>query len=212
MRIPEGMSEGEVLATIDKVCSRLAYKYTFAFYDYEDIKQQGFIEAIKSLEKYEPTLPLENFLWKCVKNGLYNFKRNNYTRHDKPCNSCPLSAYVKKTDLCTAFKEKAECSYYSSWQEKNDRKRNVITPSHLSNIVDYDISNNEQDSVVDTSSYREVVKIIDDNMPVDCRREWLKLKAGEKLHKCDLNKIKYEIRQILKENNINVEDPWETES
>lgn len=211
MRIPEGMTEAEVLATIDKVCSKLAYKYTFAFHTYEDIKQQGFIEAVKSLEKYEPTLPLENFLWKCLKNGLYNFKRNNYTRYDKPCSACPLKAYIKKGDICTAFESKSDCSYYSSWEIKNERKKNVITPANLSNIVDYDIATKEEDSVVDISSYREIVAIIDENISVECRRDWLRLKAGDKIHKNDLNRIKYQIKQILEEKNINVEDARETE-
>lgn len=212
MRIPEGMTEEEVLAAIDKVCSRLAHKYRFAYHELEDIKQQGFLEAVNSLEKYKPDLPLENFLWRCIKNGLYNFKRNNFVRHDKPCAACPLNAYIKKGDICTAFKEKTDCRYYSSWQEKNERKKNVIAPSHLSNIVDYDMSDSGDADVVDSLSYAEIVGVIDNNISVENRPSWLKLKAGVKLHKCDMNKVRYEIKQILKENNIDAEEAWETES
>ena len=41
MRVPSNMSEEEVVSTINKVASRLAHKFTFAFYELEDIKQEG---------------------------------------------------------------------------------------------------------------------------------------------------------------------------
>jgi hypothetical protein len=45
---------------------------------------------------------------------------------------------------------------------------------------------------------------------VESRSLWLQMKAGMKLHKCDLNKVRYEIKNILEENNINAEETWET--
>ena len=83
MRVPSNMSEEEVVSTINKVASRLAHKFTFAFYELEDIKQEAFIIAMEAMNRYDEKKPLENFLFVHVANRLKNFKRDNYFRQDE---------------------------------------------------------------------------------------------------------------------------------
>ena len=62
MKIPRGMTEEQVIATINKVAARYAHKFKFGYYEAEDIKQEAFIIAMEALDRYDETRPLENFL------------------------------------------------------------------------------------------------------------------------------------------------------
>ena len=94
MKIPKGMTEDEVLSSIDLVANRLASKFRFGYHSIDDMKQQARIFALEALDIYDNTkgTTLDTFLWLYVRNRLCNFKRDNYER-PKPCLNCPLNAY-----------------------------------------------------------------------------------------------------------------------
>ena len=87
MRIPEGLTEDDIVGVITKIARRLAPKFTFASYDVEDIEQEAFLIGIAGLEKYDPTRPLENFMYTHISNRLKTFKRDNYYRLDYGSNA-----------------------------------------------------------------------------------------------------------------------------
>ena len=62
MNIPDGMTEQEVVDQIEKVCNRIAPRYTFYGYALDDIKQEAFIICMEALNRYDNSRPLENFL------------------------------------------------------------------------------------------------------------------------------------------------------
>lgn len=72
----------EQMLIITKVIDRMAPKYTFGFYELEDIKQESYIICINALENYDNNRPLENFLAKHLSNRLKDLKRNKYFRHN----------------------------------------------------------------------------------------------------------------------------------
>ena len=78
MQIPKGMTEQQVIDQIQKVCDRIAPKYTFYGYTVEDIKQESFIICIEALKRYDQKRPLENFLSVNLSNRLKNFVRDNH--------------------------------------------------------------------------------------------------------------------------------------
>ena len=105
------MTEAEVLAVINKICDRYAYKFQFGYFEPDDIRQEAFIIAVDALNRYEEGRPLENFLAVHVKNRLNNFKRDKYYRQNK-----------KKQD---------------DKQEKlNNSKKFLMEPLDISNIQD----------------------------------------------------------------------------
>ena len=106
MKIPDGVDETKVIDTIMKIAKRLAPKYVFTGYDVDDIEQEAFLIGVAGLEKYDPSRPLENFMYTHINNRLKTFKRNNYYRMD----------------------------YGSSAQKLQDRKRNLLEPMCLDNI------------------------------------------------------------------------------
>lgn len=78
MILPDGMTEKEVFTQIEKVCDRIAPRYTFYGYAVNDIKQESFIICMEALSRYDNKRPLENFLSVNLSNRLKNFVRDNH--------------------------------------------------------------------------------------------------------------------------------------
>ena len=72
------MTEQQVIDQIEKVCNRIAPRYTFYGYTADDIKQESFIICMEALHRYEEGRPLENFLSVNLSNRLKNFVRDNH--------------------------------------------------------------------------------------------------------------------------------------
>ena len=82
MKVPNNMTEKEVVGVITKIAKKLAPKFVFASYEAEDIEQEAFLMGVEGLERYDSTKPLENFMYAHINNRLKNFKRDNYYRFD----------------------------------------------------------------------------------------------------------------------------------
>lgn len=78
MKIPQGMTEQQVVDQIQLVVDRIAPKYVFYGYSIDDIKQESFIICVEALNRYDPARPLENFLSMNLSNRLKTFIRDNY--------------------------------------------------------------------------------------------------------------------------------------
>lgn len=83
MKIPNNMTEEQVMKTIMLVVNRTASKYTFYGYDSDDIKQEAFIICMDALNRYDSKRPLENFLAVHLSNRLKNFVRDNHYMKDE---------------------------------------------------------------------------------------------------------------------------------
>lgn len=209
-KIPEGMTEAEVLEIIEKVSDKLAYKYMFGYHTHKDIKQQAFIEAWKGLDTYDASRPLENFLWIHVRNRLHNFKRDNFQRPDLPCKNCPLKAYNPNCSSgCDLYSDKSECDLYRNWAKRNTPKKNIINTIDIDNIDDERESNMSKcDKIGDEIDKSQIFTLIDAELPIYLRPYYIKWKAGCKIPKQYRDEIKSTIQKILKDHDINPEETW----
>ena len=172
------MTEQEVLAVIEKIANRYCHKFKFGYFTAEDIKQEAFIIAVDALDRYDETRPLENFLSSHVKNRLTNFKRDNYCRQQKE------DADIK-------------------WELRNNAKKFLMEPLDISNIRDEQEKNmrNENDFIEDIFT-REMFDLIDSELPVDLRSDYLRIKDGVYVPKPRRQQIYNEISKIINgENN-----------
>lgn len=209
MKIPEGKTEEEVLKTIEIVVNRLARKYMFGYYDIDDMKQEARLAAWEALTKYDISRPLENYLWTCVHNSLFNLKRKKYERYDKPCLSCPLydAACKVSHSQCEAYEDKMECSLYSSWLKRNTSKKNLMKPIDLGEVRDeHERNMSTNDSVSDEMFHKEIFLLLDEKLPVEIRSSFVKMRHGIKLPKADRIKVEAAIIKVLKEHGITKDD------
>lgn len=200
--LPHGVTEEEFLTVLDNISKRLGHKFKFGYHSYDDMKQQAAIFALEGLEKYDKKRPLENFLWTHVRNRLFNYKRDNYQRPDKPCLSCPLYDPHCKNSInqCSEFSNKNDCELYSSWEKRNNSKKNIMKPVGIEDIEDYGVKHHSKGDVSELVFNQEIIKLLDEKIPHTHRETYLKLKYGEKICKSDLNKLLNIIREILHDN------------
>lgn len=200
MKIPKGYTEEQVLEIINRITSSLARKFKFGYHEIEDMKQQGIIIAIEGLEKYDEIRPLENFLWVHVHNRLFNFKRKSCGRPDKPCLDCPFKAYINNE--CIKFNNELDCELYAGWAGRNESKRDIMS------------TKDSKDSFTDTSeiddrfSSKEIYEIIDKNIPVNMRSDWIRFIHKNKLTKVRRDELISTVLLILKENGIDTTQGW----
>ena len=83
MKIPNNMTEDQVVEEINVVVNRMSQRYTFYGYEVDDIKQEAFIICMDALERYDNKRPLENFLSVHLSNRLKNFVRDNHYMKDE---------------------------------------------------------------------------------------------------------------------------------
>lgn len=189
------VSEEEFLRVLDNISKRLANKFKFAYHSFEDMKQQAAIFALEGLERYDNSRPLENFLWTHVRNRLFNYKRNNYQRPDKPCLTCEFFDKLckKSQSQCLKYDDKYGCQLYAAWAKRNENKKNIIQPSYIEDNSIFTENNNAIENIQD----QEIINFLDLNIEAEYREAYLKLKHGVKIPKSQLLKLQNYISKLL---------------
>lgn len=205
-RVPE---EEEVLEAIKIVSSRLASKFKFGPHEEEDLRQEISIACLQALPKYDGKRRLDNYFWTVSRNAMVNFKRDKWERlGDKPCLKCPFYDKTRKKaqNECMAFEKKDLCDLFYNWSMRNERKKNLVNktgeieenqPSHLC----YD-----EESTMDN---QKIFDLIDKELPIGLRDDYIKYKFGLRLHPVKKQVIVEEIRNICKRHGIIDNEPEE---
>lgn len=197
--LPNNVREQEFLQVWEKISKKLGYKFKFGYHSHEDMKQQAAIFALEGLKNYDNSRPLENFLWTHVRNRLFNYKRDNYQRPDKPCLTCPL--FDAKNKSCTEFSNTMDCSLYEGWIKRNDAKKNIMKPVNMDAIT-HTPNELSCENLFENISNKEILEIIDKNISIKNRPIFLKIKGGSKVLKSDMKKLLNEIKKILNNHDI----------
>lgn len=192
-----GVSQEEFLTVLDNISKRLGHKFKFGYHSFEDMKQQAAIFALEGLEKYDHSRPLENFLWTHVRNRLFNYKRNNYQRPDKPCLTCPFfdKGYKKSNNQCTEFSNKKDCELYAAWASRNEAKKNIMQPCGME--TDVSTKNHTDPQII--AADKELIDFLDANVQTEHRETYLKMKHGLKVPKQDITKLKAHISSLMEQ-------------
>jgi len=198
--LPNGVNTEEFLKALENISKRLANKFRFAYHSVDDMKQQAAIFALEGLENYDNKRPLENFLWTHVRNRLFNYKRNNYQRPDKPCHSCPFFDKTCKVSLnqCEKYGNKHDCDLYASWAKRNEVKKNIIQPSYIETSLHQSVQPTDFDLSIQN---QELIKFLDMRIQSEFRESYLKLKHGAKISKLELKKLQQHIFTLMEANN-----------
>lgn len=202
MNLPNNITEKQFVETVDRIANRLARRFRFGYHDVDDIKQQARFFAIEAMPKYDSSRPLENFLWKHVKNRLCNYKRDKYERHEKPCAKCQhfITDDVEGDRCCLHEDEnQEECRAYSLWVVRNNVKKRLMNTVNICSLADGEekhLYTYDDDNLV----YSEMLEIINKYLSVDLRKLFLKITMGNKVSSIDRRKVQEAVRQILQNN------------
>lgn len=150
-------------------------KYKFGYYDVDDMRQEAFIIGWLVLPKFNGSAPLENFLSVHIRRRLLNFHRDHYYRSDI------------KDDM-------------SKRSKNNITKKNLIDTISIDNVQD----ENEDNmfyyiEFIDDIECEEVLKLIDINLDINLRTDYLRMRDGITIIKAKKDRIYEAINEILGE-------------
>ena len=177
----------QTLTTIRRVAKKLAPKYTFGYYDAEDIEQECFLLAQEAIDKYDASLgSFENFLYTHLNNRLKNFLRKKYYRKDFECKLCG------GTD--------PNC-------ESCERRRlRFLTKKHLIEPIDIDHINTDREpsayytfDPLHEMELTEIFSIINKHLEIEMRADYLRMLEGITVNKSRRDLIEERILEILEE-------------
>lgn len=194
MKIPPGHTEGTVLAAIEKSVTILAKSFVFGPYTLEDMRQQARLLGIQALEKakYDPKRPLENYLYRSIRNGLINFQRDKLRRNEPPCAKCHAG------ENCGEYGQ--QCVRYADWFKRNRSKANILLPVDLSNICDeHEPRTRLPSTVCEDAELNEMLLLIDEHLPIDLRGDYLKMRDGVSIPKARRLLVEAAVKDILKD-------------
>lgn len=194
------VDENEFLNVVDIIAKKLAYKFKFGYHDFDDMKQQISIFALEGLKNYDHKRPLENFLWTHVRNRLFNYKRDNYQRPDKPCINCPLyDPHCKKNSSgCEQYSNKEDCSLYENWLNRNNTKKNLMHLTTIDEVKDYgNVFDSEENLLINTIANNEIFNLIEKHLNGEYRTIYLKVRNGSKVNRNDMTKLTNKIKDIM---------------
>lgn len=66
----------EHLTILQQVARRLSKRFTFSYFTCEDIEQESVIIGLSVYKKWDKVRPLENYLYRSIKNRLINLRRD----------------------------------------------------------------------------------------------------------------------------------------
>lgn len=177
------------LNAIQLVANRLAHKYKFGYYDIDDIKQEIFLIAIECIDRHDCTKSsLETFLYIHVNNRLKNFKRDRYYRHAQYCQKC-----VDMGSICD--------NCYKS-RVANASKKNLMDTIDIDSIrdVDHESHMSVYLDLLDHLETKEIRKLIDDNLSINMREDYLRLVDGAYVPQHRKKRLEEAIKEIMENN------------
>lgn len=199
MFIPEGKSEAQVLASIEKCVSILARSFAFGYYTPEDMMQEARLFCLECLPKFDPTRNLDAFLYSATKHHLINLHRDKFKRADSPCKVCHKSESSGGTfKPCTGTEK--YCGRYSDWKQRNNSKAKLVNPSNIEHVTDEQAERLGfccQSEAEEACEIKETLELIDLHLPAELRSIYLKMRDGVSVPKDAAKAVTNAVRSIL---------------
>ena len=196
------VNDQEFINIISSIAQKMHAKFTIPGYDYEDIRQFLLESCLTKRGKYNKKRGSPyNYFFVICNSRMKNLLRNKVERVEKPCHDCPFKAYIKDQDKCIKHHEKLECSIYKTWFFRNESKKNINSPIGITEINPNSERNTYFENNTEEKIFLEELKeIIDKNLDVEHRKDFLIFLNGGKISKIKEKELLVIIRKIAEEN------------
>lgn len=162
MKLPSGITEEEFLTAFNASIGNLAKQFSFPGYTHEDMRQEAFILAAEGVFAFKPELgiPLDKFLHIHLHNRLFNFKRNNFIRHETSCGECKRTGEI--------------CQRCKTMKKRNINKLKILAPGTIDDDNPYAAYENSLEYI----ELVDYVERLEQLMPKSMYEDFLRLKDG----------------------------------
>jgi hypothetical protein len=195
VQLPDGVTESQFLEAAELAIAKLIpyFKHSFGLtVDVEDLRQMGMVFAIELMAKdtYDRSRPLANYIWQHIRNRTLNEIRDKVRRSDSPCKSCHGGIPCRPGGQV--------CTSYAKWQRRQRAKANLMKPERLVLDIHPDQAGiTRANGVVDDVLGCELENLIDEELPVELRHDYLRMRHGEPVHQARREKVQRAVAQII---------------
>jgi len=188
-RVPLHEAEAEIVRVIQRVSATLAPKLMFGYHARADIEQEAFVLALKVLDRgvYDPSRPLENFLYVHLRRRLRNNIRKHYYRGEPPCTCCDVSN-----------PSATPCKKWTDWNRRNVSKQNLMRPIDIQ-CVDGEGEPGMASRPVDGDDavHNELLASIDARLPLELRADYLRMREHVLIPKARRQRFREAVLAII---------------
>lgn len=179
--------DAQTIQTIQRVAKNIAPRYTFGFYDRDDIEQECFLIAAEAIGKYDENLgSLENFLYTHLNNRMKNFLRKHYYRRTFTCVYCGG--------------EDPACESCERRRWRFAVKKHLMEPIDIDNInCNNETNAYESQNLHEKLELDEIFTIINQHLEIYLRADYLRMLEGIHVPKPKREAIENRIIDILEE-------------
>lgn len=173
-------AEREVVRILYAVAKDVGPKFRFGYLDLDDAIQQAVLYGLLAIESgsYDVTKPLENFMRHHMRNRMFNYKRDTFSRIESPCVCCDVE-----------YPPTSPCELFQKWFKRNQDKKSLTSAN--SGGIEYETY---VDASVSETEFAEIIGKIDDVLPMEYRADYLRMRDGITISKARRNRI----REFLK--------------
>jgi hypothetical protein len=195
---PSGYTTDDVLTIIDRCAGMLGSHFSFGYMTPEDVAQEARIYGLELLQKgtYQPGRDLSGYVFQHLRRRLTNLKRNLFHRSDPPCRRC------NGGDYCCA---PGPCPKQAQWERRNARKATLTGAGFDGTGVGTEPGGSETE-VESAVQANELNELLDANLPVDLRADFLRMKAGEPVTPDRRRHVQEAVLAVLNEAGLSLED------
>jgi len=198
MKIPNGMTEAQVIEIVTKAIKGLASKFKFGYFETEDMETEAWVYCLDTaLEKYDISIgPLENYLRVGIRNHFINLQRNKLSRREPPCTKCPFfdPQCKKSTNKCSEFLDKLDCTKWTDWLKSNAAKSGLVRPLDIDSMVEDELPDDTE--FINNINISSILQKINRELPVELRADFLKMLDGVYVSKVKKEKVREFIKKM----------------
>lgn len=173
-QLPGGITEEEALEAIENAARVLKKRFKLPGWDQDDVAQFVRLTCWEMLQqgKFDPARgTLYALVFTHGRNRLSNAVRDQVKRYDSPCQRCLHGDYCQ---------EDGPCKRHARWAKAQSEKAKAAQPSPLDRISDEDAEDSLRapENASSEAEIADALRLLDENLDVDTRYWWLRLKAG----------------------------------
>lgn len=195
--LPSGMTEAEVLATIEQAVDVLAPSFVAPGHDLDDVKQHGRVAALEALStgRYDPLRPLGSFLFVAIKRRLLNLRREVMRTDDVGCRGC-YRAWLSGADEGCGQATRG-CRRFAKWRRNQDSRHRLLQAQSMDDVPIPDGALAVESTVVEDAAAQELRDRIAAELPADLRGPFLRMLAGVPVRVALRDAVREAVRRIV---------------
>ena len=116
---------------------------------------------------------------------------------------------MMQKNLCLAYDDKMECVPFARWTNSNQSKKNIMNAIGMESVSDeQERGMKVYESVEDVLSLQEFFVIVEENIPMALKSDFIRLRNGINIPKPRREKIYKAVRAILAERGLDEPEAW----